>query len=62
MFSELVLSISLSLQVGAHYFEEGNVELDAKKDFQDSTIFQVPHFICETVYNNVDHKPGQASI
>jgi len=38
------------------------VELDAKKDFQDSTIFQVPHFICETVYNNVDHKPGQASI
>ena len=39
-----MLSLSFrSLQVGAHYFEEGNVELDAKKEFQDSTIFQVTH-------------------
>ncbi|CAN8269651.1 unnamed protein product [Cochlearia groenlandica] len=35
-----VLDIKGKLQVGAHYFEEGNVELDAKNEFQDSTIFQ----------------------
>ncbi|KAI8032416.1 F-actin-capping protein subunit alpha [Camellia lanceoleosa] len=30
--------------VGAHYFEEGNVQLDAKHECKDSTIFQVPMF------------------
>jgi capping protein alpha len=30
------------LQVGAHYFEEGNVQLDAKQECKDSTIFQSP--------------------
>lgn len=39
------------------------MELDAKKDFQDSTIFQVPphpistystmHYTCEIAYNNL---------
>lgn len=27
--------------MGAHYFEEGNVQLDAKHECRDSTIFQV---------------------
>jgi hypothetical protein len=27
--------------VGAHYFEEGNVQLDAKHECKDATIFQV---------------------
>lgn len=28
-------------QVGAHYFEEGNVQLDASHECKDSTFFQV---------------------
>jgi len=28
-------------QVGAHYFEEGNVQLDAKHECKDATLFQV---------------------
>lgn len=28
--------------MGAHYFEEGNVQLDADHDCKDSTIFQSP--------------------
>ncbi|KAK6143907.1 hypothetical protein DH2020_024255 [Rehmannia glutinosa] len=31
---------SIEAQVGAHYFEEGNVQLDAKHERKDSTIFQ----------------------
>ena len=31
----------LFIQVGAHYFEEGNVQLDAKHECKDSTLFQV---------------------
>jgi capping protein alpha len=27
--------------VGAHYYEEGNVQLDAKHECKDATIFQV---------------------
>lgn len=30
------------LQVGAHYFEEGNVQLDANIECKDSTVFQSP--------------------
>ncbi|KAI3712395.1 hypothetical protein L1987_70951 [Smallanthus sonchifolius] len=30
----------LNIQVSAHYFEEGNVQLDAKHECRDSTIFQ----------------------
>lgn len=30
------------LQVGAHYFEEGNVQLDAKHECKDATLFQAP--------------------
>ncbi|XP_044468513.1 F-actin-capping protein subunit alpha [Mangifera indica] len=37
-----VLEVTGKLQVGAHYFEEGNVQLDAKHECKDSTIFQSP--------------------
>nr|AFK41951.1 unknown [Lotus japonicus] len=30
------------MQVGAHYFEEGNVQLDAKHECKDATLFQAP--------------------
>ncbi|PRQ55693.1 putative F-actin-capping protein subunit alpha [Rosa chinensis] len=35
-----MLELKGKLQVGAHYFEEGNVQLDAKHECKDSTIFQ----------------------
>ncbi|KAL8553940.1 hypothetical protein ACS0TY_002265 [Phlomoides rotata] len=36
-----LIEVRGKLQVGAHYFEEGNVQLDADHDCKDSTIFQV---------------------
>ncbi|CAH2055002.1 unnamed protein product [Thlaspi arvense] len=50
-----VLDIKGKLQVGAHYFEEGNVELDAKKEFQDSTIFQSADDCAIAIANIVRH-------
>ncbi|CAN7113112.1 unnamed protein product [Brassica rapa subsp. narinosa] len=43
------------LDVGAHYFEEGNVELDAKKEFQDSTIFQSADDCAIAIANIIRH-------
>lgn len=39
---EQLLDLKGKLQVGAHYFEEGNVQLDAKHECRDSTILQSP--------------------
>ncbi|KAK2976901.1 hypothetical protein RJ640_024735 [Escallonia rubra] len=36
-----MVEVSGRMQVGAHYFEEGNVQLDAKHECKDSTILQV---------------------
>ncbi|OMP03291.1 WASH complex, F-actin capping protein, alpha subunit [Corchorus olitorius] len=43
-FKDDIQSLELKgkLQVGAHYFEEGNVQLDTKHECRDSTIFQSP--------------------
>ncbi|KAG6474828.1 hypothetical protein ZIOFF_064043 [Zingiber officinale] len=35
-----IVEIKGKIQVVAHYFEEGNVQLDAKNECKDSTIFQ----------------------
>lgn len=35
-----IVDVRGRMQVGAHYFEEGNVQLDAKHECKDSTIFQ----------------------
>ncbi|KAL9235021.1 hypothetical protein vseg_009822 [Gypsophila vaccaria] len=37
-----MVEIKGKLQVGAHYFEEGNVQLDAKHECRDSTLLQSP--------------------
>ncbi|CAG7890909.1 unnamed protein product [Brassica rapa] len=50
-----MLDIKGKLQVGAHYFEEGNVELDAKKEFQDSTIFQSADDCAIAIANIIRH-------
>ncbi|CAL9205744.1 unnamed protein product [Musa hybrid cultivar] len=43
------------IQVGAHYFEEGNVQLDAKLECKDSTIFQSPEDSAVSITNIVRH-------
>ncbi|KAM7478245.1 hypothetical protein LguiA_026458 [Lonicera macranthoides] len=42
-------------QVGAHYFEEGNVQLDAKHECKDSTIFQSPDDSAISLANIIRH-------
>ncbi|XAR52636.1 hypothetical protein NMG60_11020803 [Bertholletia excelsa] len=43
------------LQVGAHYFEEGNVQLDAKHECKDSTLFQSPDESAIALTNIIRH-------
>ncbi|KAG8479588.1 hypothetical protein CXB51_029367 [Gossypium anomalum] len=40
------LELNGKLQVGAHYFEEGNVQLDTKHECRDSTMFQCVNNKC----------------
>ncbi|KAI5658729.1 hypothetical protein M9H77_27522 [Catharanthus roseus] len=44
VFKDELQSVELrgKMQVGAHYFEEGNVQLDAKHECKDTTIIQSP--------------------
>ncbi|KAA8536837.1 hypothetical protein F0562_029315 [Nyssa sinensis] len=50
-----VLEIKGRMQVGAHYFEEGNVQLDAKHECKDSTIFQAPDDCAVALTNIIRH-------
>ncbi|KAF5746730.1 hypothetical protein HS088_TW06G00904 [Tripterygium wilfordii] len=50
-----VLELTGKLQVGAHYFEEGNVQLDAKHECKDSTIFQSPDDCAVSIANIIRH-------
>ncbi|OVA02658.1 F-actin-capping protein subunit alpha [Macleaya cordata] len=43
------------MQVGAHYFEEGNVQLDASHECKDSTIFQSPDDCAISITNIIRH-------
>ncbi|KAH1030188.1 hypothetical protein J1N35_046189 [Gossypium stocksii] len=45
------LELNGKLLVGAHYFEEGNVQLDTKHECRDSTIFQSPDDTAISVAN-----------
>ncbi|URD79627.1 F-actin-capping protein subunit [Musa troglodytarum] len=49
------VEIKGKIQVGAHYFEEGNVQLDAKLECKDSTIFQSPEDSAVSITNIVRH-------
>ncbi|OAY68996.1 F-actin-capping protein subunit alpha [Ananas comosus] len=44
------------MQVGAHYFEEGNVQLDANNECKDSTIFQSPEDCAISITNMIRHR------
>ncbi|KAI4301760.1 hypothetical protein L6164_035007 [Bauhinia variegata] len=43
------------IQVGAHYFEEGNVQLDAKHECEDSTLFQSPEDCALSISSIIRH-------
>lgn len=50
-----ILELKGKLQVDAHYFEEGNVQLDAKHECGDSTIFQSPDDCAISITNIIRH-------
>ncbi|KAG4913910.1 hypothetical protein AAZX31_19G219100 [Glycine max] len=43
------------MQVGAHYFEEGNVQLDAKHECKDATLFQAPEDCALAITSIIRH-------
>lgn len=50
-----MIELTCKMQVGAHYFEEGNVQLDANHEFQDSTILQSPEDSAVSIANIIRH-------
>ncbi|WOH04600.1 hypothetical protein DCAR_0624011 [Daucus carota subsp. sativus] len=50
-----IVEIKGRLQVGAHYFEEGNVQLDAKHECKDSTIIQAADDCAISLTNIIRH-------
>ncbi|KAL2941038.1 F-actin-capping protein subunit alpha [Bienertia sinuspersici] len=51
-----LVEIKGKLQVGAHYFEEGNVQLDAKHECRDSTLLQNPEDSALAITNIIRQK------
>ncbi|PWA57735.1 F-actin-capping protein subunit alpha [Artemisia annua] len=47
------------IQVTAHYFEEGNVQLDAKHECRDSTIYQSPDDSAISLMNIISHHEAE---
>ncbi|XXG54319.1 hypothetical protein AAC387_Pa03g2231 [Persea americana] len=47
------------LQVDAHYFEEGNVQLDANHECKDNTIFQSPEDCAASITNMICHHENE---
>ncbi|PIA44419.1 hypothetical protein AQUCO_01700188v1 [Aquilegia coerulea] len=50
-----MIELRCTMQVGAHYFEEGNVQLDANHECKDSTIFQSPDDCAISITNIIRH-------
>ncbi|XP_043708083.1 F-actin-capping protein subunit alpha [Telopea speciosissima] len=50
-----MIEVRGKIQVGAHYFEEGNVQLDTEHECMDSTIFQLPEDCAIAVANIIRH-------
>lgn len=50
-----VVELRGKMQVGAHYFEEGNVQLDTNTECKDSTIFQSPEDSAVSITNMIRH-------
>lgn len=54
-----MLGIKGNIQVAAHYFEEGNVQLDAKHECKDETILQAPDDCAFSVANIIRHHEAE---
>ncbi|KAG6750463.1 hypothetical protein POTOM_044959 [Populus tomentosa] len=54
-----MLEVRGKLQVGAHYYEEGNVQLDAKHECKDATIFQAPDDCAISIANIIRHHEAE---
>ncbi|KAM3392046.1 hypothetical protein ACQJBY_013276 [Aegilops geniculata] len=54
-----LVEIKGKIQVDAHYFEEGNVQLDTDVDCKDSTIMQSPEDTGHTVANIIRHHESE---
>lgn len=52
---EQIVEVRGTLQVGAHYFEEGNVQLDSQHECNDSTVFQSPEDSATTLISIIGH-------
>ncbi|CAA7388816.1 unnamed protein product [Spirodela intermedia] len=50
-----VVELKGKLQVGAHYFEEGNVQLDSTNECKDSTMVQSPDDSAISIANIIRH-------
>ncbi|MQL90412.1 hypothetical protein Taro_022995 [Colocasia esculenta] len=50
-----VVEIKGNIQIDAHYFEEGNVQLDTNNECRDSTIFQSPEDSAIAIANIIRH-------
>ncbi|XP_062188482.1 F-actin-capping protein subunit alpha-like [Phragmites australis] len=53
------VDIKGKIQVGAHYFEEGNVQLDTNIDCKDSTISQSPEDCAASITNIIRHRESE---
>ncbi|KAF2316851.1 hypothetical protein GH714_042192 [Hevea brasiliensis] len=54
-----MLAIRGKIQVDAHYFEEGNVQLDAKNECRDETMFQAPDDCALSITNTIRHHEAE---
>ncbi|KAG1338689.1 F-actin-capping protein subunit alpha [Cocos nucifera] len=54
-----VVEINGKMQVGAHYFEEGNVQLDANNECKDSTIMQSPEDCAVSITSMIRHHESE---
>ncbi|XP_047067129.1 F-actin-capping protein subunit alpha [Lolium rigidum] len=54
-----LVEIKGKIQVGAHYFEEGNVQLDTDVDRKDSTLMQTPEDTALSVTNIIRHQESE---
>ncbi|XP_078159871.1 subunits of heterodimeric actin filament capping protein Capz superfamily [Carex rostrata] len=54
-----LVDVKGKIQVAAHYFEEGNVQLNTKNEFNDSTVFQSPEDCAVQLTNIVRHHESE---
>ncbi|WVY94387.1 hypothetical protein V8G54_033475 [Vigna mungo] len=54
-YDQQEVEVKGKMQVGAHYFEEGNVQLDAKHECKDTILFQAPEECAVAITSIIRH-------